>query len=255
MESNVPDGELAQTRAKNDVVWNVLTIIVLLVMVCLVAVFAIIFTNPDSTVNPLKPLALPPTVALPTATSTEKYFPATWTPTVTPVPSDTPTPVPPTPTVTQFVLTVPPNSLTKTAQALPSATPSPTVASNFAFAVRATPAAVASTIIHPDQGCKWLGVGGQVFDLTGASVVGIYVKLGGSLDGKSQDMLSLTGTAIQYGPAGYEFTLSDTPLDSKQKLWVQLFDQADLPLSDKIYFDTFKDCAKNLILINFKQVR
>jgi hypothetical protein len=28
-----------------------------------------------------------------------------------------------------------------------------------------------------------------------------------------------------------------------------------LPMSDKIYFDTYEACDKNLIFVNFKQVR
>jgi hypothetical protein len=58
-----------------------------------------------------------------------------------------------------------------------------------------------------------------------------------------------------YGPGGYEFELGEGPVASTQTLWVQLLDQAMLPLSDKIYFDTFSECDKNLILINFNQVR
>ena len=53
----------------------------------------------------------------------------------------------------------------------------------------------------------------------------------------------------------YEFVLGDTPIPSTQLLWVQLFDQAMLPLSEQINFDTFEECDKNLILINFNQVR
>jgi len=36
---------------------------------------------------------------------------------------------------------------------------------------------------------------------------------------------------------------------------VQLLDQAGAPLSEKIYFETFEDCNRNLVFINFKQVR
>jgi hypothetical protein len=68
-------------------------------------------------------------------------------------------------------------------------------------------------------------------------------------------MVTISGTAPQYGQAGYEFKLADQPIDSVQSLYVQLLDQADLPLSEKYYFDTFNDCEKNLVLINFKQIR
>jgi hypothetical protein len=81
------------------------------------------------------------------------------------------------------------------------------------------------------------------------------VQVGGYLGAAKIDLLSLTGTALQYGQAGYEFTLAEKPIASTGKLWVQLLDQSDLPLSDKIYFDTFSACEQNLIIINFKQVR
>ena len=68
-------------------------------------------------------------------------------------------------------------------------------------------------------------------------------------------MLGMVGMVTTYGPGSYEFVLGDQPVDSTQALWVQLFDQAMLPLSDQVYFDTFADCDKNLILINFNQVR
>lgn len=84
---------------------------------------------------------------------------------------------------------------------------------------------------------------------------GITVMLGGHLDGQTLYQLSLTGTALQYGQAGYEFTIADAPKRSKQAVWVALFDQAMIPLSGKIYFDTTDDCSQNLILVNFRQIR
>ena len=65
----------------------------------------------------------------------------------------------------------------------------------------------------------------------------------------------MTGTAPEYGKGGYEFVLADQPIASTNTLWIQLLDQADLPLSDKIYFSTYDTCEQNLILINFQQVK
>jgi hypothetical protein len=86
-------------------------------------------------------------------------------------------------------------------------------------------------------------------------MVGITVQLGGSFNRGTLYQLSLTGTALQYGPAGYEFTVADQPVNSSQAVWVQLLDQSGIPLSNRIYFDTFNDCSRNLILINFRQIR
>jgi hypothetical protein len=49
--------------------------------------------------------------------------------------------------------------------------------------------------------------------------------------------------------------LGDTPINSRDKIYVQLLDQAGLPLSDKVYIDTFSDCQKNLVLVRFKKNR
>ncbi|HSV86480.1 MAG TPA: hypothetical protein VLH85_07885, partial [Levilinea sp.] len=67
---------------------------------------------------------------------------------------------------------------------------------------------------------------------------------------------TLTGTALKYGEAGYEFTISDENIfASKGDFWIQLIDQQRNPLSARVVFDTFDDCARNLIIINFTQVR
>ena len=112
-------------------------------------------------------------------------------------------------------------------------------------------------IAHPDLGCNWMGIAGKAHNLSGAPIVqGLFIQLGGTLNGKPMDnMLGTTGMVADYGPGGYEFTLGDKPIASTQTLWVQLFDQAMIPLSDRIYFDTFSDCNKNLILVNFSQIR
>jgi hypothetical protein len=69
------------------------------------------------------------------------------------------------------------------------------------------------------------------------------------------DNLVMTGLAPQYGLGGFEFTLADKPVASNGTLWIQLLDQQNLALSDRVYFDTFDDCQKNLIIIYFNQVR
>jgi hypothetical protein len=101
-----------------------------------------------------------------------------------------------------------------------------------------------------------MGVAGQVFDLRGGPVIGLLVQMGGTLEGKLLDtQTSMTGIARQYGESGFEFPIAERVVASNNNLWIQLLDQAGLPLSDKIYFSTSDDCKKNLILISFKQVK
>lgn len=252
MMSNENGPDSPRRRKNGGEVWNLLTTLLIIGIVLMVGYFALIYIDPYLPLNPFPPIPFPAQIVLPTATETPTAlmeFPATWTLTATLEPTETNTPRPPTETQTPYVLPHTPGPTT------PTATSSPTVKPNMPYEISGLPVPVASTFTHPDSGCNWMGVGGQVLDLKNAPIVGVTIQLSGVLGDKYLDMLSLTGTALQYGPAGYEFTLSDKPIASKQTLWLQLLDQAGLPLSAKTYFDTSSDCTKNLIIIKFKQVR
>lgn len=237
------------TRKVSDLIWNVLTVLVLLAVLCVVAGFLVIFTNPYSQWNLFPPPTLPPTISLPTATSTPRLsLPPTWTasPTLEPTSTNTPEPTAtPAPTETPFSLF----TFTPTTEA--------GVSAGMPFVVGAgTPIGTSSLAFHPEAGCNWMGVAGQVFDLSGAPVTGQQVRLGGTLLGAPMDLLTLTGLTTAYGTNGfYEFPLGDKPVATSGTLWVQLLDQSGIPMSDKVYFDTYADCEKNLIFVNFKQVR
>jgi hypothetical protein len=127
-------------------------------------------------------------------------------------------------------------------------------ASAYPWGMRGTPAVIAGDVIHPGEGCK-LWVAGQTYSLNGEPQTGMIVQLGGTLERENVYLLGLTGTVLQYGPAGYEFVLAEQAVDSKDTVWIQLYDQESKPLTGRIYFQTYADCEKNLILINFKQVR
>jgi hypothetical protein len=104
---------------------------------------------------------------------------------------------------------------------------------------------------HQAAGCSWLGVGGQVFGTDAAPVLGLSVLVGGTLDGYQVGSLGTTGMETNIGEGGYEVTLADHPVDSSGTLWIQVVDTIGKPLSDKIFFDTYNDCDRNFILINF----
>ncbi len=223
--------------------WDFLSIFLLVGMLALGLIFVVIYLNPFIGLNPFPPPAPVATLFIPSSTPTQKALPDIWTQTVTPTITETTTPLPPTATftLTPSETTTPPP---------PTDTPP---ASAYKYMLRGSPAVLSGQVIHPDEGCK-LWVAGQAFDMKGAPVVGITVQLGGYLN-KSIYLLSLTGTALQYGQGGYEFTLAEQAAASKGAVWVQLLDQEGYPLSARVYFDTFDDCEKNLILVNFKAVR
>jgi hypothetical protein len=251
-------------------IWNVLTILMLLGVVCVVGYFLMVFTNPNTILNPFRPQPLPPPVTFPTATVTPRsILPATWTPLPTLAPSETSTQVPtdtPAPSATPGgaatnAAGAPTDAAAPSATAFSLATPTEATSSGGArgmpFDVSpGTPLSTSSAAFHPEAGCDWLGVAGQVHDLTGAPISGQQVRIGGFLGGKSIDNPTLTGLTSAYGTDGfYEFYLGEELIASNGSLWVQLIDQAGLAMSEKIFFDTYDSCDKNLTLINFRQVR
>ena len=84
------------------------------------------------------------------------------------------------------------------------------------------------------------------------------MEVGGNLDGENignPTILQATGLATAYGEAGFEVKLADEPIESFGSVWIQVLDQAGLPISERISFFTFDDCERNLIIIYFKQIR
>lgn len=239
------------SRNVSGLVWNTLTVLVLISVLCVGLGFLVIFINPSSAFNPFPPPTLPAELAFPTITNTPRsVLPATWTPQPTGEPTATETPRP---TATQIPTETPFSLFTET----PTSEVSPTPVLGMPYDVApGSPVAISSVTFHPEAGCNWMGVAGQVLDLSGAPVsTGVVIQLSGVYGGQFVEKTSLTGIAPQYGQAGYEFYLGDTPIASNETLWVQLLDQAGAPLSSKIYFQTFEDCERNLVFLNFKRVR
>jgi hypothetical protein len=245
-------GDKRASPGRSDLVWNVGTAVALLATLCMSAYFAMVFFNPQTALNPFRPPTLPPMLVTPTSTWTLIPLPATWTPTISIEPSITLTRRPtitPIPSTTPFVFP------TNTPKNKPTNTPKPTSTPKPVYPFNAAITYFESTVVHPESQCNWLGVGGTVSDLKNNPVFGLVIHLAGSLSGKSVDMLTVSNTNPLYGQSGFEFVLGDKPIASKNTLYLQLLDQAGLPLSDKIYFTTYDDCSKNLVIIRFKQVK
>jgi hypothetical protein len=247
--------EEEKQKPKFGFFWNFLSLILLVGILIFAGIFLLIYRDPSSMINPFPPPTLPARVIIPTATilPTDAF--------VAPVTTE----IAPTTTITtDIVQTLPPTAelpivTMPPATAIDSTpvqtTPTSGVNSIYPFALQSQPAAIQAEVLYPERNCEWMGVGGQVLDIKGSPYTGITIQLGGYINGKSVFLTSLTGTALQYGPAGYEFTISDKPIASDDALWLRLVDQAGLPLSERIYFDTFDACEQNLIVINFKQVK
>jgi hypothetical protein len=233
-------------------VWDILSILVLLITCGIVAYFGMIFFNPASSLNPLPPVVVVTAYQSPTPTITPLGLEPTWTPPPTPVQSPSATLAPtftPIPSPTSFSLTPP--------SATPTVTNTPTATNTPKAPFSATVDQVQSDIFPHLQAaaCNWQGVGGSVVDADNSDIIGMTVRLVGSYNGKTVDMPTVSGIVTDYGRSGFEFTLGTTPITSKGKLYLQLLDQAGLPLADNVYIDTSDDCKKNLVLVHFKKNR
>jgi hypothetical protein len=238
------DGVRTRRRQSSLQIWDMLSILILLLTVCLVGYFALIFINPGSPYNFLPPGQGPFSNALPTFTVTPIQLQSTWTPSPTPELTATNTPRPtitPLPTNTPFSL-VPP---TKTER--PSPTPRAPFSGSFTQ--------VDSTVIHPDLACNWAGIGGTVVDANNSPVIGTVVVLRGTLNGSTVEQQTVSGINKEYGPSGFEFVLGTAPVASSKTLYVQLVDQQNSPISDPVQIDTSSDCGKNLVMVRFKKNR
>jgi len=226
---------------------DIFSILLLVGTACLGAYFLLVFINPFTALNPVPPNTPIPPIIIPTATITPKQLPTLWTETPTIQPTITETPRPtftPIPTDTPLVLYEP------TATEEP-----PTATATPGMPFEAEIQNIDSTIIHPDTGCNWLGVGGTVEDMDKSPLLGVVLRVQGTLVGSTVDMFTVSGVNPSYGKSGFEFILGEAPLPSNDTLFIRLFDQAGLPLSDEIRFSTSSECNENLVLIRFRKVR
>jgi len=165
---------------------------------------------------------------------------ATEAPTETALPSSTATP-------TYTATAVPPT-------AIPTLTSTPTEVP-MTFAVQTGSPVYMVNFVRTSAGCNWSGIAGQVFDSEGKPLTGYIVKVTGTYNSTAVSSLAVTGmaTGTPYGPASYEIVLGTKALASTDMLSIQLFDPGGNVLTTPLRFSTHADCAKILVIINFKQ--
>jgi len=234
-----------------DLLWNLLTVVMILLTLGACGVLGGIFTNPYQAYNPFPPATpIPPTI---TPTWTPIRMPPTYTPKPTLPPTETRTPRPTwtnEPTATVYVFPTATSLYTATPSETPTRTPKPQ-----GMPYKAEITVYESTKLRADSSCDSMYVVGQTLDFKKNPVLGLQVRLGGSLPGKSFNpaLTTLTGIVTTYGPSGFEFDLQIAPVASKESLWLQLYDQSGMPLSDQVFLTTYADCKKNMIYLRFTQ--
>jgi hypothetical protein len=216
---------------------------------CLIGFFVYTFLEPENPLNPFPPatedidvvvptLTLPPSqtpINIPTQTST-----ATITPTIHPTITSSPTHtavITQLPTTTEVVIT--------------TLTPTVTPEGSMHFVAQiGTPVYSA----HPN-GCDGIYLVGNVIDINSSPLVHITVDAGGSLGGNTIDPEpSDSGSHPEFSASGWQIKISDTLIDSTNSVYVALYTVvSDDPVSDLVFVDTFNDCEKNMIMVNFTQ--
>jgi len=248
-ENATGKGSILASGKFSDVIWRLGAIYFICMSVLLLCFFAYTFINPNNPYNPFPPDGGEEEVA------------------------DTETPISPTETVIEtesptatFTITIAP---TATIEILPTATLSllPSQTAVDIDPSTATPEEIEETLYevlsgdptylaHPD-GCDGLFVAGNVTDIDGDPVIFMMVRIQGILAGEAlgiEDVFS--GTAPEYGESGWELQLTETPVASTGSVYIQLFDpDTEEPVSTITPFNTYDDCARNLIMINFEQVQ
>jgi hypothetical protein len=266
-------------RGYGCLITNLLTGVVVLATAAACAVTVMMFANPYNAFNPFPPPTLPSIAVLPSPTTTDAVsnfptFPPTFTHTstitLTPTITNTPRPVTatntrppatdtpessPTPSATedltqqaQLTENVATNTLAPTLTATVTPTASKT-RSAFPFTVQGGAPLPIQNFAN-SEGCNWMGIAGQAFDLQGNPIINLVVHL----EGGGVELDAVTGTKTAYGAGGYEFFLNNRPVQSSGEFEIQLLDPSGkIPYSDLIIVDTYADCSKNLLLVNFVQ--
>ena len=233
-----------------DLILNLLTVFALLATLLSLAAFGVLFLVPTLIPSPFRPPdigALPPTAFIPTSTATPIFptLPPAWTTTATILPTETRPP-----TESPTITLTPSPTLTATDTPGPTATGPTVTATRTLSALPYTlqgDAPVPLSNFANNEGCNWMGIAGQVFGANDEGVPGLIVHLEGGGDPKD----TLTGSKPEYGSAGYEFVLGNHPVETGGVYRVQLRNPDGSPLSDVVVVNTFADCSKNLLLVNF----
>jgi hypothetical protein len=130
-----------------------------------------------------------------------------------------------------------------------------TAPSSISYVVqKGTPVAI-KNFVSPEAGCNWSGVGGQVFDLAGVPMAGLVVRIQGTLEGISVMKYAVTGSAVKFGPGGFEINLTNHPVSTQGSLYLQLSDLSGALLSGRIPLTTYNSCDRNLLLVNIVEAQ
>jgi hypothetical protein len=212
----------------------------------LLSLTLLIFLTSCTLVSP-KPAAPSPMPAATATAANPSPAAALAAPTATFTPLPTAT-LPPVPTATSTPTLVPAISYS----VLATTVYLPAISNHYERGLQSGSPVAMPNFAHPVEGCNWMSVAGQIIDANEKPVKQLVVEVGGTLAGQPVDILSLSGLAEAYGPGGYEVKLADKPVASQQSLWIKVYNLQGEQITDPFFFDTYTDCQKNVVVINFR---
>jgi hypothetical protein len=234
------EGAAAKDRTR---LLNQLSILFLVLTPLMLICYLLILFFPQSPINPLAPIR--PLTAAEISPRPSTVPSLTPTPTHTPHATNTPTDTP-TPMVTETLPAVNPVVLTATGPrpTQNSGTPTPTESPfNYTYELIYQRAQL--------YGTNWAGIAGLVLDKDLKHQANIDVRAWGDPPLGAEGQTIPSGTFVQYGASGWEFTLADKPAFGKWQ--VQLVDADGQPLSPVIEIEMNGDPRSNLAYIIFRQ--
>jgi hypothetical protein len=222
-QSDAPATEL---RPRSTLLPNLVTVVFVIATLGAIGLFAIIWVNPYTPLNPLAPPTPLPIII----TTTPLPATATLRPSPGPTASFTP---------------LSPEELGVTLEApLPPATFTPAL---FPFTV-----AEPGVVYVPNangEGCNWSSIAGSVTDLQGQPLNGYGIRI----QGNNRDETVFSGSALTFGPGGFELFLNGTPQAGEYT--IQLLSPSGAPVSDEYPISTLTSCEQNVAIVSFVQNR
>ena len=115
-----------------------------------------------------------------------------------------------------------------------------------------TPVAI-NDYLQIEVSCGGMEIAGQVFNDNEPSE-NLIIKVSGSLGYDDILVYAISGGEPRLGPSGYRINLSDQLVYSSNSIFIQLINSSGIPISPNLPVETYGDCDRNLIIVNFSKV-
>jgi hypothetical protein len=258
---------MGERRPTRNGVFDVITVIFVVLTVGVAAMSVLILNNPNTALNPFPPPTAAPVIELPTLTPSATITPTatatgtatatatatatgtptdTPTPTITATPTDTPTPVLPGAVPTEAQPTGLDDGSGGAVPGASSAIPTPAaVVTLSAFPFTASDVRYES--YTGAEGCQWLAIAGTVAGMVGEPLAGLAIEL----SGENYRSVQFSGSAAQWGASGFEFQLGSAPRSATYKL--QVLGSTGGAISDQLTIETGNTCQSNVAIVELTQ--